>query len=115
MHQQASIRGACHETKCQLMDTLATGGGVLVPLLAESELRTAGVAAVMADVLCAAEGPAADASAMRRSTLPMASVMVLPMLPLKECCCLLLADGRLPTETEVQIKCVAMQFPRPCT
>jgi len=73
--------------------------GVLAPLAAASVPGTAGAAAVIAAVLCAAAGPAAEASAIRRSTLPMASVIVLAMPPPNERCGLLTATGRLLTNT----------------
>ena len=71
---------------------------MLAPLVAASVPGTAGAAAVMAEVLCAAAG-LAEASAIRRSSLPMASVMVLAMPPLKERCCLLSKAGGLLTMT----------------
>jgi hypothetical protein len=63
---------------------------------------TAGAAAfVMADELCIAAALPFDASAMRRSTLPMASAMVLDMPPPKQSCRLLpaAAAGELLTTT----------------
>ena len=74
---------------------------MLAPLIAASVPGAVGATAGIAEalVLCAAAGLPAEASAMRRSTLPMASVMVLAMPFPKERCCLLAADGKLRTDT----------------
>ena len=71
----------------------AADGGALLTTLPTAAVAVAASAAAAgtADELCTAAGPPEDASAMRRSTLPMASTMVLDMPPRPDQCGLPLA------------------------
>ena len=92
----SSFRGTQNGRWCSFAPPVpaADDGAKVAGVSAVVVAITAGAAAVVtADELCIVAALPVDASAMRRSTLPMASVMVLDMPPPKQCCRLLPASA----------------------